>query len=63
MQALVLFGSKADVGVLDLNEAVSTVCSKPYATCNLQQWQNVHFTTAGKQFCAVQVAHAIGHVY
>ena len=54
-----LLGGKADVRVLDLNGAVSAVCSKPYETCNLQRWHNVHFTTAGKQFCAVQVAHAV----
>ena len=59
VSALKLLGSKPDVMVLDLNAAVSTVCGKPYKTCNLQRWQNVHFTTAGKQFCAVQVAHAI----
>jgi hypothetical protein len=32
---------------------------KPYATCNLQRWHDVHFTSAGKQFCAIQVAHAV----
>jgi hypothetical protein len=58
--ALTLLGSKPDVKVLDLNSAVSAVCGKPYKACNLQLWHNVHFTTAGKQFCAVQVAHAIG---
>ena len=57
--ALALLGSKPDVEVLDLNAAVSAVCGKPYAACNLQLWQNVHFTTAGKQFCAAQVAHAV----
>ena len=57
--ALTLLGSKADVKVLDLNGAVSAVCGKPYKACNLQLWHNVHFTTAGKQFCAVQVAHAV----
>jgi hypothetical protein len=30
-----------------------------YDTCNLQRWHNVHFTTAGKQFCAVEVAHTV----
>ena len=58
--ALTLLGSKPDVKVLDLNGAVSAVCGKPYEACNLQLWHNVHFTTAGKQFCAVQVSHAIG---
>ena len=45
--------------IMDLHGAVSTVCGEPYAKCNLQRWENVHFTDAGKQFCAVQVAHAV----
>ena len=45
--------------MLDLNGAVSAVCGKPYKDCNLQLWHNMHFTTAGKLFCAVQVAHAV----
>ena len=57
--ALALLGSKPGVAVLDLNAAVAAVCGKPYEACNLQRWQNAHFTTAGKQFCAVQVAHAV----
>ena len=58
--AVALLGGRPDIEVLDLNGAVSAVCGKPYKACNLQLWDNVHFTTAGKQFCAVQVAHAIG---
>jgi hypothetical protein len=58
--ALSLLGGKPDVQALDLNGAVSAVCGKPYAACNLQLWQNVHFTTAGKQFCALEVARAVG---
>lgn len=57
--ALTLLSGKPDVKVLDLNEAVSVVCGKPYESCNLQLWQNVHFTTAGVQFNAIQVAHAV----
>ena len=30
-----------------------------YAQCNLQLYDNVHFTEAGKQFCAVVVAKAV----
>ena len=57
--ALALLGGKPNVEVLDLNAAVSDVCGKPYESCNLQRWHDVHFTSAGKQFCAVQVAHAV----
>ena len=47
------------VVVADLNGAVNRVCGKGYSTCNLQRFHNVHFTTAGKQFCAVQVANVV----
>ena len=57
--ALRLLGSHPDVTVLDLNAAVLKTCGKGYKRCNLQRWANVHFTTAGKQFCAVEVAHAV----
>ena len=43
----------------DLNEAVNNVCGKHYETCNLQLYHNVHFTTAGKQFCAVELSNAV----
>lgn len=57
--ALKLLKSKPDVEVLDLNAAVNQVCGTGYSDCNLQLWHNVHFTTAGKQFCAVHVAAAV----
>ena len=59
--ALELLGSKPDVEVCDLNAAVSAVCGKNYGKgeCNLQRYENVHFTDAGKQFCAIEVAHAV----
>jgi hypothetical protein len=57
--ALALLGPKGDVAVADLNAAVTSVCGKGYDDCNLQLWHNVHFTTAGKQFCAVEVANAV----
>ena len=47
--ALELLGAKPDVQVADLNAAVLDVCGKGYTACNLQRWQNVHFTDAGKQ--------------
>jgi lysophospholipase L1-like esterase len=57
--ALKLLGAKSDVVVADLNAAVNKVCGKGYEDCNLQRWHNVHFTTAGKQFCAVEVANTV----
>ena len=54
-----LFASKPDVVVADLNGAVHDVCGAEYTNCNLQLWNNVHFTEAGKQFCAVHVAKNI----
>ena len=47
--ALELLHDKPDVHVADLNAAVLDVCGKGYSACNLQRWQNVHFTDAGKQ--------------
>ena len=59
--ALTLLATKPHVQarVVDLNSAVHQVCGKGFRTCNLQRWHNVHFTDAGKQFCAVEVAAAI----
>jgi hypothetical protein len=59
--ALELLGKKPDVKVCDLNAAVVSVCGKGYGKgeCNLQRYENVHFTDAGKQFCAIEVAHAV----
>lgn len=57
--ALSLLSSKPDVVVSDLNAAVTAVCGKNYETCNLQRWHNVHFTSAGKQFCAVELAKTV----
>ena len=54
-----LLQGKPDVAMLDLNGAVSTVCGKGYETCNLQRYRDVHFTDAGKQFCAIQVARGV----
>ena len=54
--ALKLLGLKPDVIVADLHNAVLDVCGAGYKTCNLQRWGDVHFTDAGKQFCAVVVA-------
>ena len=47
--------------VCDLNAAVTAVCGKGYGKgeCNLQRYENVHFTDAGKQFCAIEVAHTV----
>jgi len=57
--ALELAASRKDIVVADLNEAVRDVCGQDYATCNLQRYDNVHFTDAGKQYCAVVVAKAV----
>eukprot|EP00729_Bicosta_minor_P002814 gene2814-15504_t len=57
--ALKLMSVCSNVVVADLNSAVNAVCGKGYAACNLQRFHNVHFTTAGKQFCAVQVANVV----
>ena len=59
--ALALLGSKPDVEVCDLNAAVVEVCGKGYGKgeCPLQRFENVHFTDAGKQFCAIEVAHSV----
>ena len=57
--ALALLGAKPDVEHLDLNAAVRAVCGATYGGCNLQRWENVHFTDAGKQFCAIEVAAAV----
>jgi len=59
--ALQLLGDKTDVQVCDLNAAVVAVCGKGYGKggCNLQRYENVHFTDAGKQFCAIEVAHTV----
>ena len=54
--ALKLLGLKPDVIVADLHNAVLDVCGAGYKTCTLQRWGDVHFTDAGKQFCAVVVA-------
>lgn len=54
-----LLAGTPNVEILDLHSAVSDVCGATYDECNLQLWSNVHFTTAGKQFCAVQVAAAV----
>ena len=51
-------GSKA-VSVSDLNAAVTGVCGKGFASCNLLRHQDAHFTDAGRQFCAVKVAAAV----
>ena len=51
-----LLGAKDNFVVADLDAAVNKVCGKGYDDCNLQRWHNVHFTTAGKQFCAVELA-------
>ena len=44
--------------------AVVAVCGKNYGKddCNLQRYENVHFTDAGKQFCAIEVAHTVAPV-
>jgi len=57
--AFELMSAKANVVVCDLNKAVNSVCTKGYETCALQLYHNVHFTTAGKQFCAINVAHTV----
>jgi hypothetical protein len=59
--ALALLGAKPDVKVCDLNAAVTAVCGKNYTkgACNLQRYENVHFTDAGKSFCAIEVAHTV----
>ena len=59
--ALALMGAKPDVEVCDLNAAVVAVCGKNYGkgACNLQRYEDVHFTDAGKAFCAIEVAHAV----
>ena len=59
--ALALLGAKPDVEVCDLNAAVTAVCGKGYGKggCKLQRYENVHFTDAGKQFCAIEVAHTV----
>jgi hypothetical protein len=54
-----LLGAKADVEVVDLHSAVLGTCGKGYSACNLQRFANVHFTDAGKDFCAVVVAKAV----
>lgn len=55
-----VFAGKADVVTADLNAAVRDVCGQgAYEQCALQRWSNVHFTTAGKQFCAIHVAKNI----
>lgn len=57
--ALEFFSSKSNVVVSDLNKAMNSVCGYGFTTCNLQRWMNVHPTTAGKQFLAVELAHTI----
>ena len=57
--ASTFFSSKANVTVCDLNAAVNAVCGPGYEDCNLQRWNNVHFTTAGKQFCAIELSETI----
>lgn len=57
--AVQLLGALPDVQIVDLHSAVTDVCGMQYDQCNLQKWSDVHFTTAGKQFCAVQVAAGI----
>ena len=55
-----LIASKPAVkAVADLNNVVNSMCGKGYTTCNLQRYHNVHFTTAGKQFCAVEVSYTV----
>jgi hypothetical protein len=59
--ALTLLGAKPDVEVCDLNAAVVSVCGKGYGKggCNLQRYENVHFTDAGKSFCAIEVSNVV----
>lgn len=57
--AVELLSAKADVVVADLHSAVTRVCGDTYDACNLQLYNNVHFTGAGKQFCAVEVAKTV----
>lgn len=57
--AAALFTNKPDVEIVDLHSAVLDVCGQHYEECNLQLHSNVHFTEAGKQFCAVKVAKGI----
>eukprot|EP01050_Picozoa_sp_SAG11_P003629 SAG11_NODE_210_length_12303_cov_10.235824_8_plen_229_part_00 len=55
--------AKPNVEVLDLHAAVARVCGGGggggYSSCNLQRHHNIHLTSAGKQYAAIQVAHAI----
>lgn len=60
--ALALMGAKSDVVVCDLNAAVTKMCGKGYGSagqCHIQRHENVHFTDAGKEFCAIEVAHTV----
>ena len=57
--AAALFATKPDVTIADLNTAVTDVCGKRYGQCNLQLHSNCHFTDAGRQFCAIEVAKNI----
>lgn len=54
-----VFANKPDVITIDLNSAVRDVCGQEYTECNLQLHSNLHFSEAGKAFCAVEVAKSI----
>ena len=57
--AAAFFAGKLDTAIADLHGAVTDVCGSKYENCNLQLYNNVHFTEAGKQFCAIHVAKNI----
>ena len=57
--AITLLSTKPNVVVSDLGAAVTAVCGTNYSTCNLQRWRDTQFTSAGKQLCAVNLAHTV----
>ena len=55
-----LFKTKPDMVLSDLYSAVIGVCGEfDTGYCALQNRNDIHFTSAGRQFSAVVVAHAV----
>lgn len=57
--AAVLWASRPDVITADLHGLVRNTCGDSFDNCNLQLWDNVHPTEAGKQFYAIHIAKVI----